>query len=264
MKESVMYTKEALKQQMVSLGLAPGDTVLIHTSFKAVGQVEGGPDGFLDAFCEYLSEGLFLVPTHTWDNVNADQPIYRVDETVPCIGLVPRTAAFRPDGIRSLHPTHSIWAHGVGAEDFIRGEELAQSPAPVGGSWWKLGEAGAKILLIGVTHNRNTFIHAVDEIADLPGRLTEPWNVTVIDREGKAITHPFRRHAHGRTGSANFDNFERAFVELGAQTMGQLGDATVRVIDAAKCRDVLLRIYSRTEEHLCLERREIPEELWRE
>ena len=257
-----MYTKEALKKQLAQMGLKPTDTVMIHTSFKAVGQVEGGPDGFLDAFCEYFSDGLFLVPTHTWANVNPNHPVYQVDSTVPCIGLIPRTAAFRPDGIRSLHPTHSVWAHGKDAADFIAGEEHAQTPAPVGFCWAKLGDVGAKILLIGVTNKNNTFIHTVDELAGLDDRLSpKVWDVTVVDRQGNRITHPYR--SHGNTGSNNFNNFETALVALGAETFGQLGDATVRVVDAKKCREVILKIYSRTSEHLCLEARQIPEEYWK-
>ncbi len=257
-----MYTKEQLKAQLAQMGIKPSDNVLIHTSFKAVGQVEGGPEGFIDAFCEYLTEGLFLVPTHTWSNVTRKQPVYDVKTTVPCIGLIPRTAAFRPDGVRSLHPTHSVWVHGKGAEDFIAGEELAESPAPVGFCWNRLAEIGTKILLIGVTNTNNTFIHAVDEIADLPDRLApEPWEVTVIDGNGNRITHPFRNH--GRTSSDNFCNFEEPLVGLGAQTFGTLGDAQVRVVDAVKCRDVILSIYAKTDEHLCLVRRPIPEELWK-
>ena len=257
-----MYTKEQLKQQLKEMGIHPTDTVLIHTSFKAVGGVEGGPDAFIDAFKEYLSEGLFVVPTHTWANVGHSQPVYKVKETVPCIGLVPRTAAFRPDGIRSLHPTHSVWATGKGAEEFVRGEENAMTPAPVGGAWWKLGDVGAKVLLIGVSHNRNTFIHSVDEIAELHDRLNpNPFTVTVVDGEGKTYSHSYQ--PHGRTGSENFDNFEPAFLHYGAVSFGKLGDATVRVCDAAKIRDTVLRVYAKTHENLCMERADIPEEYWK-
>ena len=166
-----MYTKEQLKAQLAQMGIKPSDNVLIHTSFKAVGPVEGGPEAFIAAFCEYLTDGMFIVPTHTWSNVSRKQPVYDVKTSVPCIGLIPRTAAFRPDGVRSLHPTHSVWVHGKGAEEFVAGEELAESPAPVGFCWIRLAEIGTKILLIGVTNTNNTFIHAVDEIADLPDRL---------------------------------------------------------------------------------------------
>lgn len=258
----MQYTKNDLKSDLAALGIRSDDTVLIHTSFRSIGEFAGGPDAFIDSFCEYLSEGTFIIPTHTWDNVNAENPVYDVNNTVPCIGLIPRTAAKRGDGIRSLHPTHSVWVHGEGKEAFISGEENAKTPAPVGGAWWKLGECGAKILLIGVGLNRNTYIHAVDEIAELDNRLAAtPFDVTVIDWNGNA--HPCKMRPHFNTGSENFGIFERPLTELGAMTRARLCGADVFVIDAARCRDVLLKIYSRTAENLCLKSGEIPEELWR-
>ncbi len=257
------YTKEDIKRDLAALGVSCDDTVLIHTSYKAVGEVSGGPCEFIDAFCEYISAGLFIIPTHTWANVCADSPIFFVDKTEPCIGLIPRLAAFRKDGVRSLHPTHSVWVHGEGAEEFAAGEENAETPAPVRSLWWKLGEVGAKILLIGVGLNRNTYIHAVDEIAELDDRLSDKsFEVTVVDKGGRKITHGFT--PHGNTGSENFGNFEKMFAELGVMTYGKLCDAEVKVIDAAKCRDALLALYSKTDKNLCLEPGEIPEELWKE
>ena len=259
-----MYSKDDIKEQLSKMGITHSDTVIIHTSFKAVGVVEGGPDAFIDAFCEYLSNGLFLVPTQTWANVTRESPIYDPKTTEPCIGLIPRTAYKRQDGIRSLHPTHSMWACGKGAEEFVKGEENAETPARVGGAWWKLGEVGAKILLIGVDHGRNTYIHAVDEIAKLDDRLADnTWKVTVKNYNGCEITHPFRPHDASRTGSLNFNNFEKAFIYHTAQTSGQIGDAHTRVVDAAKCKDVLLRIYSRTTQNLCLSPGDIPEIYWK-
>ena len=116
-------------------------------------------------------------------------------------------------------------------------------------------------MLIGVDHGRNTYIHAVDEIAELDDRLdTKSFEVTVIGRNGERITHQFT--PHGNTGSDNFNNFEKAFLALGVQQNGTLGDACVRVIDAAKCRDVLLRMYEKTHENFCMEKGDIPKWLW--
>lgn len=257
-----MYTKEQLMEQIRAMGIQKNDTVLIHTSMKAIGAVENGPDGVIDAFCEYLNDGLFIVPTHTWAVVGKTQPVYDVNKTVPNIGLIPRTAAFRKDGIRSLHPTHSVWAHGAGAEEYVKGEERITSPGAVGGAWERLAQVGAKILLIGVGNNRNTFIHAVDEWADIPDRLSkEPYDVTIIDYEGKEITRPCIGHSCSRSSdvSRQFVNFEKAFVELGAETFGKLGHAEVRIIDAVKCRDIVAKIYANSDRDSCIRYMEIPD-----
>ena len=261
-----MYTQQQLQQELRQMGILPTDTVLVHTSLRAIGPVEGGADGLIDAFCGYLTEGLFLVPTHTWDNVNRENPVYDVRSAVPCIGTLPRVAALRQDGVRSLHPTHSIWGWGREAEAFLAGEENACSPSPAGFAWARLADRNAKILLIGVGNNRNTFIHAVDEIADIPDRLDpNPFDVTIIDKDGKRYVHPFRGHFCTKSYdvSAQFVNFDRAFTELGVWKEGRLGDAAVKIVDSVKCRDAVLRMYSRVKEDPCVRIMDLDPELWR-
>ena len=261
-----MFTKTDLIEQIKAMGILPTDTVLIHTSLRAIGEVENGADGIIDAFRDYLTDGLFIVPTHTWDTVGPHQPIYDVKTAVPCIGTLPRIAAFRADGIRSLHPTHSLWATGKGAADFVAGEEKATTPGTPGFAWDRLGHVGAKILLIGVGNNKNTFIHSVEEVADIPDRLAEtPYEVTIIDQQGNRYTHPQFAHHCSRSYdvSKQFPNFEKALVEMGAQTFGRFGNAEVRIVDAAKCREIISRIYFRAQSDLFTEFREIPENLYK-
>lgn len=261
-----MFTKEELKQQMADLGLKPTDTVVIHTSMKAIGEVEGGADGLLDAFCEYLRDGLLIVPTHTWDVVTPDNPCYDVCSTVPNIGLIPRAAAFRKDGIRSLHPTHSLWACGAGAEEFVQGEENAPSPTAVGFCWDKLGDRHAKILLIGVKNDKNTFIHAIDERAKLPDRIApKSYDITIIDYNGNKTVKPQYPLECSKTEDISlfYGNFEKPMVEMGVQTFGKLGNAQVRIVDAMACRELLTRIYSRASEDIFAQHIELPEELYK-
>lgn len=261
-----MHTKQTLTEQIKAMGILPDDTVLIHTSMRAVGEVEGGADGVIDAFRAYLTDGLFLVPTHTWDEVGRDNPVYDVRRSVPCIGALPRAAAFREDGVRSLHPTHSMWASGKGAAEFVAGEENAPSPGTPGFAWDRLADVGAKILLIGVGNDKNTFIHSVEEVADVPDRLQrEPYEVTIIDRDGVEHRHPYVGHYCSRSSdvSRQFPNFEKPLVELGAQKFGMLGDAVVRVVDARMCKEIILRILSRAQVDLCIEKMDIAEELYR-
>lgn len=261
-----MFSVEMLKQQIREMGIRSDDTVLIHTSLRAVGPVENGADGVIDAFCQVLSGGLFLVPTHTWANVNRENPFYDVRTTVPCIGALPTVAAFRQDGFRSLHPTHSMWGWGKDARAFLQGEEKASTPGPVGFAWERLAHRNAKILLIGVGNERNTFIHAVDEIADIPNRIhPEPFEVTIYDHDGNMHKNMFAGHyctEHPHV-SEQFINFDRAFTELGVWKEGKLGNAKVMIVDSVKCRDTVLRIYSRATEDLCIQFMDLDPSLWR-
>ena len=262
-----MTTIEQLKEQIRSMGIGPGDTVLIHTSLRAVGPVENGADGLIDAFCQCLPEGLFLVPTHTWADVNRENPVYDVRTSVPCIGTLPKVAAFRKDGFRSLHPTHSIWGWGKDAQTFLQGEERAVTPGGVGFAWERLAERNTRILLIGVGNNRNTFIHAVEEIADVPNRLDpKPFEMTVYDHSGNVHKTMFSGHYCTETCdvSAQFVNFDRAFTELGVWKEGRLGNARVMVVDSVRCRDTVLKILSRAKEDLCVRLMDLDPALWRD
>ena len=259
-----MTTKVQIKKQLAEMGILPTDTVLIHTSFKAVGEVECGPEGFIDAFCEYLSEGTFIVPTHTWGAINKDNNVFDVRKTVPNIGVVPRTAAFRKDGVRSLHPTHSVWVHGKNGEELIKNEENAFTPGAKGFFWDRLGDIGAKILLIGVGNNKNTFIHSVEERAHLANRIGEPYDVKIIDRDGNEQWVRNCPHYCTETDDVSqyFTNFDRPLTETGCQYFGKIGDASVRVVDAGKCRQLILKIFTGAESDIFLEHRELPEWLW--
>ena len=194
--------------------------------------------------------------------MNREHPVYDVRSTVPCIGTLPRIAAFRTDGFRSLHPTHSLWGTGKGAEDYLRGEENAPTPGTPGFAWDRLAFVNAKILLIGVAHDRDTYIHSVEEAGNVPDRIhPEPFEVTIIDHNGQEHRHPYASHFCSKVPdvSAQYVNFEKPLTELGAQTMGKLGNATVRIVDARRCREVLLTIFSRADRDLCLEFMDIPE-----
>lgn len=257
-----MVTKQDICELLKTFGIKNTDTVLVHSSMRSTGGVEGGCDAVIDAFTEYLSEGLFLVPSHTWDRVGKDKP-FDVRNTMPCTGTLCTVAVNRPDGIRSLHPTHSVVAFGKRAAEFTSGELNATSPGFIGGCWNRLYEENAKILLLGVTHNRNTYIHAVDEMMDLPDRLADPISLTVIDGEGNEHILPeYRRHKASR--HEYFVNYKKPLEELGAVTYGQLGDALVYCCDARLCADIIMYIWKKTDHDLNTEFEEIPEEYYRD
>ena len=197
-----------------------------------------------------------MIPTHTWANVSEPHAVFDVRTTPPCIGALPCVAAFRADAVRSLHPTHSVAAFGRRAAEFVRGEERSKTPCPAGGVWARLLEEKAKILLIGVGLNRNTYIHAVDEMLDLPGRLVEPIPLAVLDGEGKRYEVMFRKH--GNTGSENFGNFRIPFEKYGVLTYGKLGNATVGIFDTVRGTALLKHIWSRATYHLCEKEGAIP------
>ena len=116
------YTKEDLKQQLAEMGLKTTDAIMVHSSMKSLGDVEGGADAVVDAFMEYFSEGLFMTPTHTWDQMSVEYNVFDPKTEPACVGIIPNIFRAREGVVRSLHPTHSIAAYGPTASEYIKGE----------------------------------------------------------------------------------------------------------------------------------------------
>lgn len=234
-----MHTLESLVKQLEQLGIDSQGTLLVHSSLKSMGPVEGGADTVLDAYTAYMKDGLLVLPTHTWSYIKADNPRFYVDQSPSCIGILPELFRNRPGVVRSWHPTHSVAALGQDAVEFTKDDHLIDTPCARGSAWGKLLDRKATILLVGVDLRRNTFIHGVEEWADIPGRLTDVHEMlyTVLP-DGTEIPVPSRRH-WGLSWSEHFWKVDEVLENRGAMRKGQLGDAVVRVCDAAAVAEVI-------------------------
>lgn len=258
-----MLTKQELIRQIKALGIKNSDTVMVHTSLRSLGAVEAADKTsahiLIEALRECLPEGLLLIPAHTWANVREDGDVMDMRSTMPCIGAVPTVAVElaaaahdAQDGtcLRSRHPTHSVVAFGKRAVEYITGDDAAVTPAPVDGSFGRLYGENGKILLIGVTHARNTFFHAVDEYLDIPDRLQpQPTRLFLRDYDGTVTERPVTRHL--RSMSHFFDNYEPYLLRVGAVRLGKLGDAEVRLCDAKECAHGIEKLWAVADHDLC-------------
>lgn len=235
----MIHTQESLLHQLLQLGIDDQGTLLVHSSMKSMGEVEGGADTVLDAFTEYMKDGLLVLPTHTWSTINADNPMFHVESSPCCVGILPELFRKRPEVVRSWHPTHSVAALGRDAEAFTKDDHLFDTPCARGSAWGKLLDRKATILLVGVDLKRNTFIHGIEEWVDIPGRLTdEPEMLRTVLPDGTEISVPSRRHC-GLSWSEHFWKVDDVLERKGAMRKGQLGDAVVRVCDAALLTEVI-------------------------
>ena len=248
-----MWTVHDIESQLEALGLSSADTVCLHTSMRAVGPVEGGAEGMLRALTDFFADGLVVIPTHTWATVKPEAvtppalPTYDVRHTLPCIGILPTVAAFHPEGVRSMHATHSVACFGRRAREYAALDDHAVTPAPPEGCFGSLYAEKARILLIGVGQERHTFIHAVEEVIDVPERLSEPYTARLIHPDGREELRQIRRHFNPICAhiSENFVKFDPFFERAGAVTRGTLGSAAVQVCDAVKCQDTVIDLWKK-------------------
>ena len=234
-----MHTIASLTADLEALNIRRTDTLLIHSSMKSIGEVEGGADTVLDALMAYFKDdGLLVFPTLTYRVVNGDSPRFDVRSTPVSTGILPELFRQRPGVVRSLHPTHSVAAFGKDAAAFAAGHEKADSPAPVGSPWWKLLQRKGKILFIGTGIGCNTFLHGLDEWLQLPGmRRDDVEQLEIVDYQCNLIPSPQHRHCVGR--NAYYASLEQDFDNAGALTRGRFGSAECHLLDCEKISALL-------------------------
>jgi aminoglycoside N3'-acetyltransferase len=216
-----------LVQQLRSLGVAAGDVLLVHTSFRAVRPVEGGPEGLIGALRDALGpQGTLVMPSWTGDDEAVFDPA--TTRASPDLGVVADTF-WRLEGVqRSSHP-FACAAAGPRAGSILR-DPLPLPPhipeSPVG----RVHELDGKILLLGVDHEVNTTLHLAEILAGVPYRV--PNAITVLENGGaKRIMYGENDHCTRRFALMGGWLEERAL-----QTSGPVGRATALL---ARSRDVV-------------------------
>jgi aminoglycoside 3-N-acetyltransferase len=240
-----IYTKKDIFAQLEAMGAPRGSVVLMHSSLRLIGRVEGGATALLDAMIEYFTAdgGLFCVPTHTWASIKEEITL-DMNENKTCLGALSDIAAADPRGIRSENPTHSMVVFGERkrALEFVKGEISVPSGTAPDSCYGRIYREGGYILLVGVGHNRNTYLHCVEEMIGTPNRLTpEPYDVSVILKSGEIVRSKLRGHYTTFTSdvSLRFPKYETAFRYYGAIRDGYVGDAPTQLCDARIMKDVM-------------------------
>ncbi len=240
-----MFTKEQILHQLKIFLEAVGKPVTVHTSMKAVGEVEGGAEGLLDTLIRFFTGngGLLIIPTHTWDSELYDR---RKNET--CLGVLPRVAAGHPLGVRSLHPTHSVTVFGENAAAFACADDNTDSPVHPDGCYGSIIKEKGYVLLLGVGHDKNTCIHCVEEMLSVKNRLTsEKVQRTIIHRDGRKETRRLYWFDEETIPdvSVYFPKLEPVFRYYDCILDGFLGNAPAQLCKTAEMKIAMENLYNR-------------------
>ena len=249
-----MLAKLEIFAELEKINAPRESVVLVHSSLRAVGSIEGRGEGFLEALIEYFTAdgGILCIPTHTWANISDENKI-TLDLISPstCIGTLPDIAANHRNAVRSMHPTHSMAIFGEKSRvlDFASGEEKLTTPAHPSGCYGKIFESDGYILLIGVSHNRNTYLHCVEEMLCIPNRIAKDAKNATIRHKNGEIEHR-TMHPHEAVGigdvSLRYPKYEEAFRYHNCIVDGKLGNALFQLCSARKMKEVMDLIYQRS------------------
>lgn len=219
--------------------ILPEDTLLVHSSLKAIGEVEGRGEAVLHALMDYLgSRGLLVMPVLTFDRRAGEDPVFDVLNTPSIVGTLGNLFRVRPGVVRSWHPTHSVAAFGPDAAAFTAGHEAFDTPAARTSPWGRLIDRKAKILFIGCDIGHNTFLHGIEEQNGVPGVVTDtPEMLYTITPDGRKIAVPSRRHQNNH--SRFYGKMGTVFQQCGLMKKGKFGDADCHLLDAAGIAELM-------------------------
>ena len=242
-----MFTKSDILKDLYILDIPKDSIVTVHTSLKAVGEIEGGGEALLEALIEAFAQGdgVLAIPTHTWDS-----DVYDRRNNDSCIGTLPRLAAGHINAVRTLHPTHSMAVFGNKERvvKFVENEAIADTPANPNGCYGKLLKENGYILLIGVGQDKNTFIHCVEEMMKVPNRLTKnKVKKTIVYKDGSREERELLWFDDTLVDdvSVNFPKFEAPFRYHNCIRDGKVGNAKVQICSSKGIKDTLELIYKR-------------------
>jgi len=242
--------KSDLLQHFSDLGVTPGSTVLVHGSLSAHGHMKGGPNTVIASLLEYIgNRGTVAFPTHRWKSVNAGCRTFDVVKDPSEVGVLSETFRNWPGAIRSVHPSHSISAVGLGAETLTQNHMEAASPCGYGSPYHKLLKQDASIILFGVSLRRNTCFHCVEALADVPYLLSaEKSEFDITYANGK--TEKRRVLCHAPAQKSRFDDLEKELFLHKCLTIAPLGKGVSTCISGRRFHDYLLPLLKQKPEYL--------------
>lgn len=163
-------TEKDIETTLRALGIAAGDLVLVHSSYKSLGIVDGGADAVIRGFENVLGKaGTLVMPTLCQVDFDNSYKTWYMDKPSD-VGYLTEYFRKQPYVYRSNQATHSVAARGKLAYQ-LTCEHTAYGPhlCPFGeyafadsSPWMKMYNLGAKIVFLGVSTVYNTMKHAVE------------------------------------------------------------------------------------------------------
>jgi len=238
-----MVSKNDIKKGLREIGIKKGDKLLVHSSLSSFGYVEGGANTVIDALIEAVGfEGTVLVPTLTGSAELSPQnpPVFDVLATPCWTGKIPESFRSRKNARRSYHPTHSVAGIGADVETLIKNHYEDITPCGIKSPYYKLGELGGYILLIGVGLDVSTAFHTVEELAEVDYHLQKEMTDCVVIKEDN-MRMIVRNYLHSYLGpERNFPIMEEIFREKGIMKHIQIGNALIRIFPTKESIEITL------------------------
>lgn len=164
-----------IADDLSALGIRPGDTLFIHSSFKSLGDMQGGAGAIIDALHQAVGEqGTLLMPSFNLVPHAQRASTWNIQSTSATTGYLTEYFRQMEGTLRSDHYSHSVAARGAGAQAYIQDhlqKEGCRSPWDFepwgrtygsGSPFHKAYTQGGRQLMLGVDYHSYTFIHFIE------------------------------------------------------------------------------------------------------
>lgn len=241
-----------LIQDLLSIGIKKGDTLLVHSSLSKIGYVEDGPKTVVNALLEVVGEtGNLLMPNSPNNQYQADYikslSVFDVTESPSKLGSITEYFRKLPNAVRSAHPTEPVSCIGPDAAYFTSTHFGSLTPYTKESPFYKVSEKKGKILYIGVTlDNAGTNLHTLeDAVSDFkfPVYLDEIFDVQVKFPSGEIKTMQTKVHNAEQSKKRKCDGLIPLFESRGVLQHVKIGQAPTLLLDAEKMFQVMLDEY---------------------
>ena len=176
-----MITASLIHDSLSTVGLKEDDIVMIHADAGVAAQLTGVPSAerlklFINSIVAFFEKGTIVVPTFSYSLTKGN--IFDKDNTPSDVGQFSENFR-RYDGVaRSCHPIFSVAVHGKEKEKFIN-TKLTDCFGE-GTVFDELYKHDAKILCLGCSLDRVTFVHYVEQHLNVQYRYFKTFSGDVI------------------------------------------------------------------------------------
>ncbi len=232
------------------LGLGDEDILMVHSSYKSLGGVEGGAEIVIDALRETVGKnGTVLFPTFNFQSWT-ETHYFDIRETYSNMGVITELARLRPDAVRTPHPIYSFAVLGARQDEFVDcSDPEAYGHNSVFGLFHKLN---GMILSIGLHYN-DTFsmIHYVEYHTGCDYRRRKNSSGIYVDLAGlpQMRTYSMFVRATPRIQTDVVPGMTE-LIEKGAVQEGKVGDTTIHFARAVDYFDNMSLIVKNNPEKL--------------
>jgi aminoglycoside 3-N-acetyltransferase len=230
--EKVMLTLEKLVEGFRDLGVEEGDTLLVHSSYKSFGEVDGGPQTVVHALEAALGvEGTLIMPTFNFD-FNKGQA-WDVRTTPSKMGILTELVRNDPRAKRVFHPFYSFAILGkhAGRLGSLRYKSAYERNSVFG----KLRDVDGKIMVIGLSYtNSMTFFHHIEQMEGVDYRFLKQFTGEVTDQNGNTYTDTFEMLVRDidKGVITEVDPMGALMEQAGVIKSAKIGEAEVKLMKA--------------------------------